>query len=239
MRYLIGVDDTDFGESIGTGALARELASFLALRHGATVAGITRHQLLVHPDIPYTSHNSAACLAVDSARSAADLAAAGREFVEFLFHPGADPGLCVAAVEDASAPELQDFGRRAQVEIVKREEARALVTGRPIILEELGGTGLGMIGALAACGLRASGEDGRFISLPGARALSGPKTVAELKRAVAIDRVVDRSGRTLADDCVVETRGWIRPDLRGGVVVLLVEGEQNHYSVVREKRGDE
>ena len=62
MRYLIGIDDTDNLESRGTGFRARCLGAELAGAGLARVDGVSRHQLLVHPDIPYTSHNSALCL---------------------------------------------------------------------------------------------------------------------------------------------------------------------------------
>ena len=66
MRYLIGVDDTDNLESRGTGHRVRQLANCLAQQELAQPLGITRHQLLVDPRIPYTSHNSSACLLVDA-----------------------------------------------------------------------------------------------------------------------------------------------------------------------------
>ena len=65
MRCLIGIDDTDNLESRGTGFRARQLGGRLAEAGLGKVRGITRHQLFVHPSIPYTSHNSSACLDVD------------------------------------------------------------------------------------------------------------------------------------------------------------------------------
>ena len=59
---LIGIDDTDNLDTRGTGYRARTLAQGLVDAGLAAVHGITRHQLLVDPRIPYTSHNSSACL---------------------------------------------------------------------------------------------------------------------------------------------------------------------------------
>ena len=56
MVLYIALDDTDTLDSIGTGRLAREIAEDLAREF--PVYAVTRHQLFVHPDIPYTSHNS-------------------------------------------------------------------------------------------------------------------------------------------------------------------------------------
>ena len=95
-RFFIGLDDTDFGDSVGTGALARELMVHLERDLGADSHGVTRHQLLVHPEIPYTSHNSAACLEVECDATLESLVDTCSEFVQFLFHPGADPGLSIA-----------------------------------------------------------------------------------------------------------------------------------------------
>ena len=69
ITLLIGIDDTDNLETRGTGFRARQLASGLQASALATTHGITRHQLLVDPRIPYTSHNSSACLRVTPARS--------------------------------------------------------------------------------------------------------------------------------------------------------------------------
>ena len=96
-RYFVGIDDTDFGESIGTGALARELRLFLKKRVDYACEGVTRHQLLVDDRIPYTSHNSSACLVFQSDAAATQIATHARTLLDLLFHDGADPGLCVAA----------------------------------------------------------------------------------------------------------------------------------------------
>lgn len=58
MQMLVSIDDTDNLESRGTGEIASLLAKLLEEREWGKAQVITRHQLLVHPDIPYTSHNS-------------------------------------------------------------------------------------------------------------------------------------------------------------------------------------
>ena len=65
MYYYIGIDDTDNLESRGTGHRARQLGTGLQNAGIARLISITRHQLLVHKDIPYTSHNSSACLLIE------------------------------------------------------------------------------------------------------------------------------------------------------------------------------
>jgi hypothetical protein len=217
---FLGLDDTDFGESIGTGALARELSAFLERRGLATVLGITRHQLLVHPAIPYTSHNSAACLALrtEEASALADVAA---RFVRDHEHPGADPGICLATREQAGR--LSDFGRQCQGEVVTREEAERAVAGAGAVALAIGGTGGGVIGASAAAGLRASGNDGRYLSLKGMRGLRGRTLIREVFAQTPIAAVVTVDGSPVDADTFIEIgHSGLRPALRGGEAVLVV-----------------
>jgi len=237
-HYHIGIDDTDAGASIGTGALARELQVHLLQRFGGRAAGITRHQLLLHPDIPYTSHNSSACLSLWLAANRAAVVAAGEAFVRFLFHEGADPGLCVADHE-APSPAFVALGRRAQTEVVAKEAAVECGRSEGVHLAELGGTGLGVIGALAACALRMGGDDGRFIQLDRIRELRGDLTVRDILARAPVDRVEDEGGAVLGPDCLVHTNGWVRPALAGGRVVLRVARAGDEFVIVNRKREEE
>jgi hypothetical protein len=61
MKVYLGFDDSDTQDSqYGTGKLARWFQNDMP--EGCTCLGVVRQQLLVCDDIPYTSHNSAACL---------------------------------------------------------------------------------------------------------------------------------------------------------------------------------
>ncbi len=238
-RFLVGIDDTDYGESIGTGALARELQIRLMLRLGLASRVITRHQFLVHPDIPYTSHNSSACIELEGESSVGEIAAECVGFIGFLHHPGADPGLCVAT-PDQLTPACAAFGARAQTEVVRKEEAVRLAAEHGIHLQELGGEGIGIIGALGGCALRASGRDGRFISMRGIRELEGELTVSEILARTEIDRVVDPAGNALAGPSLVDTAAGVRPVLVDSRVVLPVvpTGNGAHRVEKRNKKDD-
>lgn len=222
MNYLIGVDDTDNLESRGTGFRARALGTALEAAGLGELHSVTRHQLLVHPAIPYTSHNSSACLAVTADRPAEDLAhfCAGVLVAESA--PGSDVGLCVAAAA-AVAPAAIAFGRRAKQEIVTRDEARLLAAGLGFVLLGLTGDGGGVIGALAAVGLRAEGEDGRFLWLPGLREMEGDLTAGDLHRNHGIKAVAAADGCAVAGGDRIELGDWVRPVLRRGEAILLVE----------------
>ncbi len=118
----IGLDDTDNLESRGTGRLAREIAGELS--NDYPVLGVTRHQLLVDPRVPYTSHNSSAAILIDAPGMLPleDVFERVRDLMQADFIPGSDPGLCVA--DETAARDLTSFGQRAKVEVVTQAEAR-------------------------------------------------------------------------------------------------------------------
>jgi len=262
--FLIGIDDTDNPTSPGTGRLARRLSDECA-RRGLRPLGVTRHQFLVHPAIPYTSHNSGACIALESpstrsvpfgpARAGvlSDSEGPGRargtrcsglspsgspgvdgsraiakDLSEFIYDfvaensaDGSDPGVCLA--EASNVPDyIVEFAHLATRQVVTMPDAFALAKRASISLRGLGGTCQGVIGALGSVGLRASGNDGRFIDLPGLRELHGCVDVAAFDRiGVAVEY---RGGENAADaSSRCETLDWVRPRLVGGKAVLPLE----------------
>ncbi len=226
----IGLDDTDNKDSRGTGRLARAIAAALAPRY--TVRGITRHQFLVDPRIPYTSHNSSATLHLreDGNVDLAALADSVQAVMLADYQPESDPGLCVART---ATPEMVAFGRRAKVEVVNQRQAREIASAGGCILRGLGGTEDGVIGALAGVGLAASGEDGRFILIGRSRELEGVQTVqAILDCGIAEVRTTD--GQILAEG-LIETNDRLRPAHRGGQPILVVTREegQAHWLAVK------
>lgn len=228
-RFFIGLDDTDFDDSIGTGAFSRELALYLNRQVAAVSNGITRHQFCLHPDIPYSSHNSSACIEVMFDGSIQPIVARCKEFIEFIQHPGADPGLCIAAKAQLSEEWLA-FARLAKTQVVTKEDAFRLAERNQIYLSEHGGEGIGVIGALCGCALRMSGTDGRFISLKGIREIEGEVTIGDLKKCTPIQRVIDPSGDELSDTQTVMTNSWVRPDLVNNTITLRIQRDRKDGS---------
>lgn len=222
MLIHIGIDDTDTLDSPGTNQLARAIAR--ALPPGATPVIALRHQLLFDPRVPFTSHNGCASLLVQCAPDvdAGTLLPIIREIMRARYVPGSDPGLCVAqAVPDS----ITDFGRRAQRDLVSQREARALAERAGVHLEGLGGTEDGVIGALAAVGLLASGEDGRVVDRAGWEwpdPFIGVQSVAAV-RARGVDEIRDAATNQPVDTGVIDLGKRLRPSYRGGRVVLYVE----------------
>ena len=224
MKILISIDDTDDIDSRGTGDVAELMARGLADSGLAECGRVTRHQLLIHPDIAYTSHNSAMCfpaeIDVDSldAVTAWCQATLAAESVE-----AADPGLCVAAVETLAEPDaLVAYGRDAKERVFRKDEAYRIAGDLRVHLSEHGGSGIGVIGALAGAGLRLSGNDGRFkgkLAIPGDA--DGVARVRDMGD-YGVDSVRTVGGDVLGDDERVIVGPECKLVLLAGEAVLLV-----------------
>jgi len=132
--------------------------------------------------------------------------------------------VCVARRIPAA---ITAFGRRAQTELVRQQEARQLAAEHGLFLRGLGGTEDGVIGALSAVGLGASGQDGRFILVGTIRELDGIQSIAAVL-AAGITAVLDVDGHPIAEG-LIDTGGKLRPALRDGRPVLYVERGDPHW----------
>ncbi len=164
MKILISIDDTDNRETRGTGHLAEDLCKEIEGNGLGRCSSISRHQLYVHKDIPYTSHNSAMCFETTLNNGEIDgVIKLGQHMLEKESAEGSDPGLCVVALDSIISQErLIEFGRDAKQKVLTKDDAYSLSVQLGLHLSEHGGTGQGVIGALAGIGLRLSGNDGRF-----------------------------------------------------------------------------
>ncbi len=230
MKIFVCIDDTDNLESRGTGELASMLAEDIEVNGWGTCSFVTRHQLLVHPDIPYTSHNSSMCFAADINETCLDpLICHARLFLERESAEGADPGLCVAVADRiVSREELVDFGRKAKQLVVTQNEAYALAERVNVHLTAHGGTGHGVIGALAGVGLRLSGNDGRMKGGLKIGDANGISSVSEICALPEVDMVKSLDGKALKEEELVIMGDKAKTVLLDGKSVLLVvpsEGE--------------
>jgi hypothetical protein len=222
MDYLIGIDDTDNETSRGTGFRARCMGAEMERLALGERLSITRHQLLVDPRIRYTSHNSAACLLIRSHDSIENLIGFCRDYLVRESAEGSDTGLCIVPCGTLNG-EVALFSRAAKEKVLHREHALSLAQQMDIYLEGLTGDHGGVIGALAAVGLRAGGNDGRYIWAQGLRELQGVQTVESLCRTTGIDCVRTLAGESPPAPTRINTDPWPRPVLLQGEAVLLVE----------------
>jgi hypothetical protein len=229
MRILISIDDTDDAYSRGTGEIAEIIAAGLADKQWATVGRVTRHQLLIHPDIEYTSHNSSMCFEAHAAEeSLADIIEWCSERLAAESVKAADPGLAVIAVDRlADSERLMAFGRSAKERVITKAEAYETAKELGVHLSEHGGTGVGVIGALAGAGLKLTGNDGRFKGKFRLKADEyGVSDVAQIKTE-GIDAVCTLEGRTLGDFERVLVGDECKLILRDGMAVLPVKAGGN------------
>jgi hypothetical protein len=218
----LGIDDTDVVGTAGTNQLARAIVRRLG--SDASGAIVCRHQLLDDPRVPCTSKNGSASIQLPSLGSAdlPRLAGVVRGVMRAWFIPGSDPGLCLAS--EVAAP-IQAFGRACQQQLITKAAAWQVARESRVYLEGLGGTEQGVIGALAAVGLIATGEDGRVVQMDGwtwPDDFSGARGVEDL-RARGVQSIRRRdTGEEIAAG-VVDIGHHLRPNIRGGQVVLFVE----------------
>ena len=217
---LIGIDDTDNQTSPGTGHVARDLCAELVKR-GMRSLGVTRHQFLVDQAIPYTSHNSGACIGVESENGLKVVVDFVFDYIASVAADGSDPGVCVATKDEVPS-EVSDFGRAAQKRVLAIEDSFRATKGSGIRLYGLGGDCLGVIGAVGSVGLRAGGNDGRFVDMPGLRELPRQATVREYDEiGVEITYASNRRAADAGD--VYDNLDWPRPRLIDGKAALVVE----------------
>jgi hypothetical protein len=232
MTILVSIDDTDNLNSRGTGRLARAIANTLAGDY--PVYGVTRHQLYMHPDIPYTSHNSCAVIHVESNGNADidTIFTTAQDIMLADFIEGSDPGIAVASADQVSPP-LIAFGKDAKCTILTQEKARTLAKNLNIRLRGLGGTEDGVIGAMAGLALAVNLNDGRFLQRGRIREVLGPSSVQQLL-AAGIDEVCTLDGRTITSGTVmVEEQKSPKACPVNGRTVLFVEDRGGILTAVK------
>jgi len=231
MIWYIGLDDTDNKNSRGTGFKSRQLGKRIVEQGAGEVLSISRHQLFVNDQIAYTSQNSSACLLVKSIQNEA-LKDICIQYIKEVAEPGSDAGLCIAR-EEYVDERIAAWGIRAKKEVLQKEDAYQLAKETGIFLNGYTGTKIGVIGALAAVGLRKSGNDGRNIWLKGKelRDLQGVYTVKELKRMIKIQVVKSVQGKIISESERIDVGEWLRPVIQNNKNTVIVEPckNQNNY----------
>lgn len=226
MKCLLCIDDTDEKDGPGTGHLLQAISEDIEGNSRGRCSAISRHQLFVDDAIPYTSHNSALCCEIVLNHfSLQDLISFCGAFLKEKSAPGSDPGLCVfSTVSDMGTRQLIDFGLRAKQAVITKSEAYRLAEDLGIHLSEHGGTGQGVIGALAGAGLRLSGNDGRFRGWYHLGRVGDKYQVEKLTAYPFIDTVQSETGQQLSSESIVVFGGdELKLVLKDGRQVLLVK----------------
>ena len=218
-QFVIGIDDTDAADVPGTGTLARALAAQVEREGFGASLGVTRHQLWESDKLTATDGNRCYALAIETDRDTLDVEDLVVDFVRARSVRGANPGIALLS-RHSDMPHALAFGRRAQQELMKIEEAERYAAESNVLVRGLGGSRSGMIGALAAAGLRGGGKDGRYSDLRGIRELTGRVTAGEIRSRTALERILNDEGEALDRDDPIDTLDWIRPRIEEGHPVL-------------------
>jgi len=159
----------------------------------------------------------------------APIIAMARPFLAERSAPGSDPGLCVAerqALSDTDINSLIAFGKSAKNRVLRKQDAYDLAQQLGIQLSEHGGTGGGVIGAVAGVGLRLSGNDGRFRGHFQLGDDGEQLTVAEIRRRAPLEVVQSIDGARLSDADTVTLGDKVKAVLLNHVPTLLVYRSQ-------------
>ena len=234
MKILICIDDTDNMESIGTGELLQMMGTNLRKKGLGDPGFISRHQLFVHEDIPYTSHNSSMCFEMEIDPADYD---AVREFaIAFLEEnaaEGSDPGLCIIKKDlltEAMVDTLIAYGKAAKDTILQKEDAYGIAgeMAGTVHLSEHGGTGGGVIGCLAGAGLRLSGSDGKMKGKIYPENEGIFMTVETILSGYPFDEVREFNGGILEAQTKIRLGETLKAVLKEHKLVLLVKPLEDH-----------
>lgn len=160
----IAIDDTDeLGYHTSTGEICDEIRKHIASNYGETTP-VTRHQLFLHPDIPYTSHNSSMCFTCHiMLKDFEAIKVFISDTVTLQSAPSAAAGICIGLAKDIEyKDELIAYAKSAKNSVLTHKEAYEMATKNNFFLKALMSNNNGVIGALAGVGLRLSGQDGRL-----------------------------------------------------------------------------
>lgn len=227
MKILIAIDDTDNAESRGTGFRARELGVLLGNLENTIYCDVTRHQLLFDSRIPYTSHNSAACISIESGLSIDFLKDFCAEYLQKNAADGSDAGLCIILFDKVTS-DIEKWGERAKKEILTMDEAYEIAQKSNAFLQGYTGTKGGIIGSLAAIGLRKAGNDGRFLYVKGMRQLKGIFDIQNLFTLAEIDEIIELNTGLTINSGSIFLEEWWRPVLKNSKKILFVESSKNN-----------
>lgn len=230
-NYLISIDDTDdVTKSTSTGKIAELIGKQLKESGGRVEDGISRHQLLLSDEIAYTSHNSSMCIDMEiDGWNLMEITELAEKIVRENMAPGSDPGLAVCELPRLSSPEeLITFGFEAKQQVKSKADAYTLAAATDgVILKELGGSGIGVIGALAGIGLRLSRSDGSLRGKKGEELAGSRISAGEICRKFGAAMVVCGDGSPVEENTGVLVDKFIKLMYFDGHKCCIVRRNEN------------
>jgi hypothetical protein len=228
-HIFIGIDDTDTQNSNGTGFLSRELAKQIESNNLGKVVNITRHQLFISNKIKYTNRNNSACIELLTSKKDL-LILFCREMVLSSTNPESQP-VIVYAESNLISENIIDFSCKAKTSIQNINDAIKLAKDSSFVIDFLrSGKKNGVIGAVAAIGLRATGNDGRVIWVNGyeIKGLTGTYMVGEVYCRTHVDAIRTIDGYKVPTNASIDFENKrIKPVLKDNTITFLVEEINN------------
>lgn len=164
MKIFVAIDDSRQLDGGKAGETASLLGKFIEENGWGRSSIPSRHRLYPHPDTACKKHNTARSFLADIGEQyLADFIDYACRLVRSTGTPDSNAGLAVAIPELMENPdELIEYAYRVKEGLVSKDEALKFKNKPGLYLFELNGSGRGIIGALAAAGLRITGNDGQF-----------------------------------------------------------------------------
>jgi hypothetical protein len=183
---------------------------------------VSTHPLIPAIEIPGSSLNQAYCLTLEGEpQSLREIDMESRVYLMRHSAAGSNPGFALAARSQVNE-RILNWGKACQSLTLERREALDLSRSQGITAAGFNGSGAGVIGALAAVGLRFSGFDGWVTWLPGLPELKGVMTFSDVLLVSTFDYVKSLRGKTPDFRDRIHLGDHVVPILYEGRTVLLL-----------------
>jgi hypothetical protein len=223
-HLFIGIDDTDCLNTKGTEHFTRCLGRQIEQNGLGQIAGISKHQLLKHDSIEYTTANQSVCIELKNADSVENLVAFMRSYVRENASRKSQAGFCISEAKGIPR-KVVDFGLSCKSKIASTETAYSVAAAANIHIEGIKENSAGIIGALAAVGLRATGEDGYVIWVKGHEIINmaGIFHAGEIYCHTRVDSIRTADGFRIPVNATIEWQNEAHPVILENYITLLVE----------------
>lgn len=225
MKIYVAIDDSRQLDGGKAGETAFLLGKYIEKRGWGKSAIPSRHRLYPNPATGCKKHNTARSLAADiDEQHLADFIDYACTLVKSTGTPDSNAGLVIAIPELMDNPgELVQYAYQVKEEMIGKEEALKLVDRPGLYVFELNGSGNGIIGALAAAGLRMTGNDGQFRGK--LQVGSGEDYIARVREIIDetyVEQVKNMNFETLHDDEYVRMGEKVKVVLLDNQYTLMV-----------------
>jgi hypothetical protein len=221
--FYVGIDDTGQPGNGGTDQSALELGLHLQALNLAHLVHVSTHALIPADAIPGSFDNHASCLTLESeVQRQREIDMESRVFLIHHSAAGANAGFALAS-RDKVNERLLSWAKACRMFVMERQEALELARASGIVAAGFTGNGSGIIGAIAAIGLRFSGCDGWITWQPGLPDLKGIMTFGEILQHSTFDYVKSLRGKTPQFRDHIQLGERVTPLLHEGHSVLLLE----------------